>query len=92
MSLPVESRIIGDVRRGVVKKEDTNFVISALIEYYKVLRAVGTLKAAKKPTEPKAKPLSRMNKTELLAKCSEMGCVIPDEPTNDDLIKIIKGE
>lgn len=66
---PVQTRLIGDIRRGMVKLEEASFVVTAINEYYKILAQSGAIKDAKEkivveePKEVELTPAQKAAKT-----------------------------
>ena len=90
------SVIINSIQRNKILDEDKATVCAAIQHYYKYLLSVGAVRAVK-PSLSKEdvikKPLSKMNKTELMAEIEELGIsTIDPEMTNKQLIELINQE
>lgn len=96
---PDQTAVINDIQRSepLKRAKTVAFVCAAVQAYYKRLNEIGAIRNPKSAEEtntteaPKSeKPLNKMNKDELLAKCTELGIEANEEITNAELIELIE--
>lgn len=105
MMYPELARLINNIQRSNLM-EDKDLVCRSVQEYYKILNQVGSIKQPpvapvvtkfqdegphdEKPALRPATPLAKMNKSELISKCSLEGLMITGEETNNKLRELLR--
>ena len=70
-----------------LKKIEYNKYVKVVQENKELKAKIAELEAT---APPKEKPLSKMNKGELISKAAELGIEVAEEMTNDSIIALIK--
>jgi hypothetical protein len=101
MRLPDITKMVNDIQRSNIPKEDRQIVCSAIIDYHKKMNAVCATKrdmsveydSMEYPTNKILfKYLDRINKDDLLELALIMNKSVSLEETRENIIKTIKGE
>ena len=74
--------VINEIQSSNISQEDVPMICKAVQDYYKLMAEVGAIKPAKAVVKKTVKPLSKLNKTDLVAKCEELEIEVNEEDTN----------
>ena len=101
MRLPDITKMINDVQRNKIPKEDIPIVCNAVINYHKMMNEVCATKrdmaleydAVEHPTNKVLfKYLDKVNKTDLLELAIILNVAVTEDDTREQIITKIKGE